>query len=155
MSSNRDEPDAEVLPPKGKAAPKDDSRPAIYADIVAQLNHYTDRPDLFLETIEKYDPGFIARMNSEAEKFSKETRDTRFKFGRNQAYVALSVSVVSAVAVMCGFLLLIYTKQASFWSLVGLAIVYAVTQGGSKGFTSPIEGMESLVENWRGSHPKD
>lgn len=73
-----DKQDQEVLPPA-----RDDATSVpgnIYADIAAQINQYTDRPDLFLEAIERHDPGFIKGMNDEAREFSRKNRLSRFYF---------------------------------------------------------------------------
>jgi hypothetical protein len=108
-----------VLPPGGRRTSSDVGSTTI-VEIAAQLNHFTDRPDLFLETIEKHDPGFIKKMNAQAESFSRTSRDARFRFGQAQAYAALGVSVIGALATLSAVMYLIATNQAGFWSLVGL-----------------------------------
>jgi hypothetical protein len=139
----------EVLPPDAGEDSAGDQRPAVYAKILAQLNNYTDRPDLFLETIEKYDPGFIKRINGEAEKFSKKSRDSRFKFGKVQSYFALGVSVVAALAILYAVIEVIHSKQANFWTIIGLALFYAITQGGTRGFLTIIDGVQNIVSKFR------
>jgi hypothetical protein len=59
----------EVLPPNGTGSASMDVSLTTIVEIAAQLNHYTDRPDLFLEAIERHDPGFIKKMNAEADNF--------------------------------------------------------------------------------------
>lgn len=132
----------EIIAPTESEESPDSARPAVYADIVAQFNKYTDRPDLFLEAVEKADPGFIKRMNAEAERFSRKNRDANFKFGRAQAYVAMVISAFAAIGLIGAVFYLISTMQASFWTVVGIALLYAVTQGGSSGFASLIASLK-------------
>ena len=59
MANDNDRPakDGEVLEP-------DSSPDTKGVDILAHFgDHYTERPDLLIETLEKYDPGFVKRMN--------------------------------------------------------------------------------------------
>lgn len=150
MSSGEDDADNEKNPKEPEVLPPDhDAGPhgtAIYAEIVAQINKYTDRPDLFLETLERHDPGFIRRMNSEAETFSKKGRTARFNFGRFQAYTALFVSVAAALVCLGALVYMIEKNIFSFWNIIGLAIFYAITQGGTRGFVSLVEGVRKWFE---------
>lgn len=142
QDESKDEPKSgEVLPPKDP--PPEDK--AIYNQLIASITQYTDRPDLFLEAIERHDPGFIKRMNEESSSFSKKNREARFNFGQFQAYVTLGISGVAALVILAALVYLIYAGHASFWSIVGLALFYAVTQSGSKGFLSIIEGIKGII----------
>jgi len=143
----------EIFPPGDKEESPDGGRPAIYAEIVAQFNKYTDRPDLFLETIEKADPGFIKKMNVEAERFSRKNRDARFRFGGIQAYTALVVSALAAIGCLGATFYLIATQQAGFWTFVGMALLYAVTQGGSGGFASLISSVKDAIQRYTSKNP--
>lgn len=134
----------EVLPP----APNSGTA-QVYAEIAAQINQYTDRPDLFLETIEKHDPGFIKKMNDSARLYSKRSREQRFRFGKIQSYTALSLSLIAALIICAALVLMIYLGYANFWTIVGLAIFYAVTQGGSRGFGSIISAISTAVSEFR------
>lgn len=145
----------EIIPPDEPDDSPTGARPAIYAEIIAQFNKYTDRPDLFLETIEKADPGFIKRLNEEAERFSRRHRDARFRFGRHQAYVALGVGALAAVGLIGAVYYLIATRQAGFGALVGIALLYAVTQGGASGFASLISSLKDGIERFMKSKPDD
>ncbi len=89
--------------------------------IQALVNQYTERPDLFLAEMEKHDPGFVKRMNADIEGFAKQTRTSKFNFGRFQAYTALIVSAISALTILGGVLFLIYSGNASFWTIIALA----------------------------------
>jgi hypothetical protein len=60
-----------VLPPGGRRTSSDVGSTTI-VEIAAQLNHFTDRPDLFLEAIEKHDPGFIKKMNAKLRVFLEQ-----------------------------------------------------------------------------------
>lgn len=122
----------EITPPK-----KGDSTAApghIYAEIAAQINQYTDRPDLLLEVIEKHDPGFIKAMNDEARHFSKKYRVSRFRFGRFQSYSTLFVQIAVAAAIIGIIYVMAQERTLSTWHLVGFAIFYAITQSGPAGF---------------------
>ena len=117
----------------------------IYAEITTYLTQYTDRPDLLLNVIEQHDPGFIKSVNESAKKFSEEARDSRFRFGKIQAYSGLSVSIIAAAVVLIALVYLIYTGNISFLNFVGLAVFYAITQGGSGGFIRIIKACEKLI----------
>jgi hypothetical protein len=121
---------------------------------LAQVNNYTDRPDLLIAEIEKHDPGFVKRMNDAAEKDSAELRSARFKFGKVQAYAALGVSVVAALAVLGAIFYAIHSG-AGFGTLIALAAVYAVSQGGSRGFSRLVEAVSEHIGRGKGDKPKE
>lgn len=100
--------------------------------------------------MERHDPGFIKRMNTDAEEFSKKNRSARFRFGQWQAYCALALSVAAGLAVLYCVYLLIESKQAGFWTFIGLALLYAVSQGGTRGFLSLIDGIKNVIKSSRG-----
>lgn len=102
--------------------------------LLAQISNYTNRPDLFLETIEKHDPGFIKRMNEDAEEFSKTTRKSMFNFGRLQAYTGLAVSFIAAVTLLGLTFAAVFFNNIGFFQTISLAIFFAITQSGTKGF---------------------
>jgi hypothetical protein len=56
----------------------------------------------------------------------------------------VGLSVVAAIAVL-GILGLAVFKGTGFWVIVGLALFYAVTQGGSVGFSRLIDAVSHLV----------
>ena len=113
---------------------------------LAQVSNYTDRPDLLIEKIEEHDPGFIRRMNEASERNAAEERDARFKFGKRQAYAGLSVSVLAAIASL-GFLGLAIMNGADFWQIIAIGIVYAITQGGSFGFSRLVDAVAELLSS--------
>lgn len=135
----------EIIPPS-RSDGDGESRPAIYADILAQFNQYTDRPDLFLEAVERHDPGFIARINSEARELSTKSRLARFKFGLIQSYTALCVSAGAAIGLLLVAVMLVIYKQSGFWEFVGLAIFFAFIP-----FTS-VHGFAMLLVIGRHAH---
>ena len=122
----------------------------IYADIAANITQYTNRPDLLLEVVEKYDPGFIKEHNRVAKEFSDRTRNDRFLFGKTQAYVGLGVSVFAAIVVLIGLGYLVYFGNAGFWNVVGLGVFYAITQGGRKGFIKIIQACGKVISRVKG-----
>jgi hypothetical protein len=124
------------------------------AEVLALIAHYTERPDLLLETVEKHDPGFIKRMNQNAERNSEEFRRSRFLFGRNQAYATLVVQVLAALAVLFFIWTALDQKVLNFWMLLGFAVVYAVAQGGRSGFLEVARGLASLLGNKGNDKPK-
>lgn len=135
-----DEKAPEVLSPVKETPPFN-----VFADITAQISQYTDRPDLLLEVIEKHDPGFVASINKDAAEFSKKTRDTRFNFGKHQAYGSLAVQVIAALALIGAVFFLIHTNNFNFSNALGIAIIYAVSQGGIRGFLKIISGVTDAI----------
>ena len=117
----------------------------IYAEITTYLTQYTDRPDLLLQVIEQHDPGFIKSLNETAKKFSDKARNSRFRFSKIQAYSGLSVSIFAAVVVLIGLVYLIYSGNTGFWNFVGLAVFYAISQGGSDGFIRISKACAKLI----------
>ena len=140
----------EVLPPDREPGGTDGF---LAPSILALISNYTDRPDLFLAEVEKHAPGFTKRMNASAERHSEQLRQGKYDFGKRQAYVALSVSALSAGAIL--FILgLAVWKAQGFWAIIGLAAFYAVTQGGSFGFSQIIEACAALIGRVRGNSDK-
>jgi hypothetical protein len=131
----------------------DEVAAAVYADIKANITHYTERPDLLLEVLEKYDKGFIKAINAESIRQSESTRESRFRFGEIQAYSALGVSVLAAFITLFGAMYLIHTNQAGLLNFLGLSILYAVTQGGTRGFLKIIDGIQKLATKIKSDNP--
>lgn len=137
--------------PKGSPGDLGNNNGAVYADIAAHITQYTDRPDLFLEVIEKHDPGFIKKFNHAALEHSEQTHQGRFRFGKRQAYASLGVQVTSALVILAGFILMVVKGQVSFFSMLGVAIFYAVTQGGIRGFSRIIQACEKAISKIKGA----
>lgn len=133
--------EGEVLPPDDTAVPSDAS---LNQTLIALVSSYTDRPDLLIAEIEKHDPGFVKRMNASSEAHAEEQRAARFKFGKFQAYTSLGVAVFAAVALIAALFYAIY-KEQGFWTIAGIFLFYAVTQGGPAGFTRIIESLRELL----------
>lgn len=140
MADDEAKPDHEILPPDPTGG-KDESAANFY---LAQVSNYTDRPDLLIAEIEKHDPGFVKRMNAASERDASQRRDARFKFGKIQAYSGLAVSVISAVSLLVIIGIAVWFDRG-FWSIVGLGLVFAITQSGSHGFSRLVEGVRDLV----------
>lgn len=130
----------EVLPPK----PAENDDGALNQAFLALVNNYTDRPDLLIAEIEKHDPGFVKRMNDASEKDASTQREARFRFGRFQAYLGSIVSVVAAIFVLVIVGLAVW-KEQGFGTIVALGLFYAITQGGSVGFSRLIDSATALL----------
>lgn len=140
--------DGEVLPPV-----RGDSTgvpPNIYAEITAQISQYTDRPDLLLEVIEKYDPGFIKGMNEESREFSRRSRISRFRFGRFQAYGSAIVAFLVAFSILTIILVMALDGSLTFLHLLGFGIFYAITQSGPSGFKRVIDQIVKVIKSGLG-----
>jgi hypothetical protein len=124
-------------------------------DVLALISNYTERPDLLLEVVEKHDPGFIKRMNENAESGAQEFKRARFNFGRNQAYISLLVQVLVALALVGLAFVALLTKQLTFWLLIAIAIFYAIAQGGRHGFMEVISGLKEMLTRGGSSGPKE
>lgn len=116
---------------------------------LALVSNYTDRPDLLIAEIERHDPGFVRRMNANAEMNAQQQRASRFRFGQFQAYVSAGLAVIAALSVLTIGGLLAWKGSAGFGSLLGLAILYAVTQGGSSGFAKVIDATSRLIQRFK------
>ena len=86
-------------------------------------------------------------MNQNAEAGAAEFRQSRFRFGRFQAYTTLFLQVIAAVATLgfVGFAL--WKGILSFWLLIAFAVFYAVAQGGRGGFVEIARGLAALLGN--------
>jgi hypothetical protein len=147
-SANATRAEGEIIPPSVNG---DQSNvPNVYAEIAAQITQYTDRPDLLLEVVEKHDPGFIKSMNDEARAFSKKTRNSRFNFGRTQAYVSLAVQVAAALVILAALYQFVTGESVGFLPIVGLGIVFAITQSGIGGFMKIVNQIVAII---RGGPP--
>jgi hypothetical protein len=136
----------EILPPDEESG---GTEGLVTPSILALISNYTDRPDLFLAEVEKHDPGFTKRMNASAERHSEQLRQGKYDFGKRQAYVALAVSALSAGAILIILGLSVWKGQG-FWAIIGLAAFYAVTQGGSFGFSQITEACAALIKKMTG-----
>ena len=114
-------------------------------DVLAIFANFTERPDLMLEVVEKHDPGFIKRLNQNVESGAEEFRKSKFRFGRFQAYTGLGIQGVAVLGVMGLMFYLASLGQLTFWHPIGLAVFYAVAQGGTHGFLEVAKGLSSLL----------
>lgn len=108
---------------------------------IALISQYTERPDLLINALEAHDPGFVKRMNEKAESRSERMSNARFWFGGVQAYAGLGVSVIAALAILVLLAYSIFKENAGFWLIIGLAVFYAITQGGPSGFVELCRGV--------------
>lgn len=124
-------------------------------EVLALIAHYTDRPDLFLETVEKHDPGFIKRMNENAEANAKEFRRSRFRFGRFQAYTSLAVQVIAALFTFAMLGFASYVDRLDFLTIIAFTGFYAVAQGGRNGFVQIAKGIAGYFSGKRKDAPEE
>ena len=94
-------------------------------------------------------------MNENAEQGAKKYRDSRFRFGRLQAYTTLAVQVVAALVVLGLLFLALEKGLLTFWTIIGLAVFYAVAQGGRNGFVEIAKGVASFFTNKGKDAPKE
>jgi len=113
--------------------------------ILAQINQFSERPDLFLETIEKHSPGFIKALVEDFKTVEKRDNDARYKFGKFQAYIGLIIQGLSGLVGLFGFIALIFTNQFGFGSAVGVTLFFAVSQGGVSGFQRIAEAFANIL----------
>lgn len=139
----------EVLGPEGPQGPQ----VAEGDNYIALISQYTERPDLLIDTLEKHDPGFVARMNATAEARADRMADARFRFGGIQAYSGLAVSIVAALAVLGVVIYAVIQGHYGFWFLIGAAVFYAISQGGPSGFAELCRGVAGFFRKDNSSPP--
>lgn len=148
MAKNDGE-DPQIIPPDEAASSAATS--AATQILLAEVKNYTDRPDLFLETIERHDPGFIKRLNADAEDHAGKLRHSTFNFGRFQAYTVLFVQVVLSFVTIGVLAMAVIYGQAGASTIISLGIVLAIILSGPSGFGAIAE----TIERWLTRRPKD
>lgn len=119
--------------------------PALYAEIIAQINQYTERPDLLIDAIERHDPGFVKQLNKEGREFSRRERNSRFHFARIQAYASLILHWITTVFILVIALLAVIKGYASLPVLVGIAILFAVNRAGVSGAMKIVDQISTVI----------
>ena len=119
---------------------------------IALISQYTERPDLLIGELEKHDPGFVKRMNQKTAEHSDRMANARFWFGGIQAYAGLAVSIIAALTVLALLAYSIINANAGFWLIVGMAVFYAISQGGPSGFVELCRGVAAFFKK-DGSKP--
>lgn len=149
VDENVDPPrDGEVIGPDGPQI----ANPTDGDNYIALIAQYTERPDLLISTLERHDPGFIKRMNDKSEQRSEAMSDARFRFGGIQAYSGLAVSVCAAISLLAMLAYAVISESADFWLIMGIAVFYAITQGGPSGFVELCKGVAGFFTK-DGSNP--
>ena len=148
MAKNDGE-DPQIIPPDEAASSAATS--AATQILLAEVKNYTDRPDLFLEMIERHDPGFIKRLNADAEDHAGKLRHGTFNFGRFQAYTVLFVQVVLSFVTIGVLAMAVIYGQAGASTIISLGIVLAIILSGPSGFGAIAE----TIERWLTRRPKD
>lgn len=136
---------AKIIPPRAG-----DSESATQI-LLAEVKNYTDRPDLFLETIERHDPGFIQRFNRDAESHAKKLQNSTSNFGRFQAYTVLLVQVALSFSVIAILALSVIYNEAGSGTIISLGVVLAIILSGPSGFTN----IARFIERWLGRSRND
>lgn len=119
---------------------------------IALISQYTERPDLLIGELERHDPGFVKRMNEQAEIRAARMSDARFWFGGIQAYSGLGVSIAAALVVLGLLSYAVIKGSAGFWLVIALAVFYAISQGGPSGFVELCRGVAAFFKK-DGSKP--
>lgn len=143
--TDRTDKSSEIISPRGDMA---ENATQI---LLAEVKNYTDRPDLFLETIERHDPGFIKRFNQDAEAHAKKLQGSTFNFGRFQAYTVLLVQVVLSLATIAILGLAVIYNQAGSGTIISLGVVLAIILSGPSGFSN----IAKVLERWLGRNRDD
>lgn len=118
-------------------------------NIAALISQYTERPDLFLEAMEKHDPGFVKRLNKTTEDHSKKLESSQFNFGRAQAYSSLVIQVVAALALL-GIFYKAISESSGFLPLIAIVIFFAISQSGVETFVEIGKGIGRMIERFKG-----
>ena len=139
-----------LLPPD-ELGPNETGPGAATQILLAEVKNYTDRPDLFLETVERHDPGFIKRLNADAQTHAGKLRHSTFNFGRFQAYTVLFVQVVLSFATIGVLAMAVIYNQAGASTIISLGVVLAIILSGPSGFGAIAE----TIERWLTRRPKD
>ena len=140
---NDDPKSGEVLPPETETPTGDK------LNILALIQNYTNRPDLFLAKVEEHDPGFIKRLNESAATHSEQLREGKFRFGKIQAYTALVVQCMAAAVLLGVTAYAVISGIAGFGIIIALTIFFAVTQSGMAGFLSIASALKEKTTMFR------
>ena len=130
----------------GEVLPKQESekQPTSALNILALAQQYTERPDLFLDAIEKHDPGIVKRVNQRIEENSTRTHKSRFYFNLIQASISLITQVGVALFILFCIYLVVDRNDNGFWLIIALVVFFAISQGGKGGFLSIARGLADL-----------
>ncbi len=141
----------EVLPPE-KEKPSSNTR----VDIRALIAHFSERPDLMLGAIEKHDKGFIKRMNKRIEADEIRTRESRFQFGKYQAYTSLVIRVMAALFCLYLLYLAVTGGGLAFFVIIAVTVFYAISQNGTEGFYEIAKALaQRITSRSKGNNKED
>lgn len=70
--------------------------------------------------------------------------NARFWFGGFQAYAGLAVSIIAALTILGLLAYSVINVSAGFWLIIGLAVFYAISQGGPSGFVELCRGVAAF-----------
>ena len=127
----------EILPPEQADSPAN-------INILAIIQN-SQSPKEVLEFLEEHDPGITKRIIQKNEAFADKSQASRFRFGERQAYIALATRIVFGL-IICGAVFYALYLKASLFSLVGLAVLLAITQGGSPMWRRIGNALASRIE---------
>lgn len=140
---------SDVLPPE-KGNSGDTS-----VDIAALVHHYTDRPDLLINALEAHDPGFVKTFNASARQHQERVRGSRHRFGKVQAYTSLGIQSIAAISILAILGFAVYSGSATFWTIIALAVFYAISQSGPGGFKKIVTAVHKAVTDHKSKTEKD
>lgn len=122
-----------------------EDKDSINLQIYNQFASYTEHPEKLLAVLEEHDPGFIKTLNEKTlEGFSEDKKDRQL-FAKRQAYVSLGVGVFSVVAIFALAFYMVANGNLGFFSIIALAIFYAITQSGIDGFIEIAKGVAKVI----------
>ena len=116
--------------------------------IEASFAEFTNRPDLMIEVLEKFDPGFVRRMNEMTFVQSERSTKINFRYGGIQAYTSLIISVLMAFGIFGLIAYLVIYGEGKFLTIIALVVFYAVTQGGMSAFHNIADGIISFLHKF-------
>ncbi len=146
----KDEPKEEILSPDDSNSDDSglkDANSNFDVKILALFQNNTNAKE-FLEVIEKHNPGFIKKLSDASKDTSTQSTKNRENFSRFQAYFSLLFRIIFGGAVF-GLLtsLVIKNGELDFFTIIGLAILFAITQGGSQGFRNITAAIVEWIKN--------
>ncbi len=142
---------------QGEVLPSEKEKPSssTTVDIRALINHFSERPDLMLEAFEKHDKGFIKRMNKRIEADEVRTRESRFQFGKFQAYTSLVIKVMAALFCLYLLYLAVTGGGLAFFVIIAVTVFYAISQNGTEGFYEIAKALAQRITNRSKGNNKD
>ena len=141
----------ELMHPEDKVVETD----SLLVQLISE--EYTERPDLLVDAMEKYDPGCTKEINTQLrEQLDLEIQAQKdlAEFNKTNAYRCMYQSEIAAGSVILAIFVLIIMKAATFFNILALGILYAITQGGEIGFRKIAESVGDIASRFKGGGDK-